>query len=138
MDYDIVFSEKIGKRFFFTDYPGNILMVGKISLKNAIARLAKNEYYVLVTYSKGESLPKEYVPYDGITSDDGTLFATVSPKIMVNYIYRNDVLQLIRSSRGSENSERRYLSGEELDEVKLYDLVDEVVEATIGSHRMSI
>ena len=136
MDYDIGFSEN--KNYFFTNYPGNKLMVGKISLKNAIARLPKNEYYVLVTYSKGESLPEEYVPYDRITSDDGTLFATVSPNIMINCIYRNDVIQLIRSSRGSENSVPRYLSGEELDEVQLYDLVDEVVEATIGSHRMSI
>lgn len=138
MDYDLDFSGNIGKKFFFTDYPGNKLMVGKISLKNAIARLAKNEYYVLVTYSKGESLPEEYVPYDGITSDDGTLFATVSPKIMINYIYRNDAIQLISSSRGSENSGPRYLSGEELDEVQLYDLVDEQYAATIGNHRMSI
>ena len=58
MDYDKIFEGDINRNFFYTNYPGNKLMAGKISLKNAIERLSKNEYYVLVSYSEGETLPE--------------------------------------------------------------------------------
>ena len=43
MDYDKVFEQNIDRKFFYTDYPGRKMMVGKISLKNAIARLSKDD-----------------------------------------------------------------------------------------------
>ena len=94
-DYDEIFERDINSKFFYTDYPGRKMMVGRISLNNAIARLSKDEYYTLVTYCEGETLPQEYIPLNGLESQDGTLFATLNPDIRgINYICRgNDSIQ---------------------------------------------
>ena len=81
MDYDNIFKEDLNTKFFYTDRPGNKMVVGKISLENAKARLDKNEYYILVTYHEGETLPEQYIPLEMLRSNDGTLFATLNPNI---------------------------------------------------------
>lgn len=58
MNYNKIFEEDINKDFFYTNYPGNKMIVGRISLKNAKERLSKNEYYTFVTYKPGEDLDR--------------------------------------------------------------------------------
>ena len=62
INYDEVFKEDVTKKFFYSNYPGNKIVVGTISLRNAIARLNRDEYYTLVTYRDGDKLPAQYIP----------------------------------------------------------------------------
>ena len=71
------------------------MVVGKISLENAMARMSNGEYYAMFTYNDGETLPEQYVPYEGLTSDEGTLFATINPAININYICINSKIQKV-------------------------------------------
>ncbi len=124
MDYDKAYEGDISKKWSFSDYPGNKLVVGKISLENAMARMSNGEYYALVTYNVGETLPEQYVPYDGLTSDDGTLFATISPKTYIDYICIGSRIQMVtRLDRPGEKI--RYLLGPGPGDVYLDDLIQE-------------
>ena len=125
MNFDNVFKDDITRKFFFTDYPGNKLMVGRISLEYAMERLKKQEYYTLITYKEGEELPSEYVPLASYKSEDGTLFATVNPNILITNICNNGGIQRIsRIDRpGSVNPE--YLLGPGPDTITTLDLVDQ-------------
>ena len=126
MDYDRIFEIDLDRKFFYTDYPGKKMMVGRISLKNAIARLSKNEYYTLVTYTEGEELPEQYIPLSGFTSDDGTLFATLNPNIeRINYICKNGGIQLVSRLLDLSPGNPNYLLGPGPDTVSLSDLVME-------------
>ena len=124
MDYDKVFEDNISKKWFYSDYPGNKLVVGKISLKNAMARMSNGEYYALVTYNEGETLPEQYVPYEDLASDDGTLFATISPKLYIDYICSGSRTQLV-TRLGRPDEKIRYLLGPGPNEVYLDHLIKE-------------
>lgn len=124
MDYDKIFENDLDRKFFYTDYPGEKMVVGKISLSNAIARLSKNEHYTLVTYYEGDVLPEQYIPLDQLTSNDSTLFATLNPNMHLWYICKEDggiqrISRLPDLSSGSPN----YLLGPGPDTVSLEDLV---------------
>ena len=134
MDYDVIFNENIDRNFFFSSYPGNKLMVGKISLENAIARMAKNEYYVLVTYKDGQQLPIQYVPYKELESSDGSMYATISPSIRISSLVRNNGIQLV-SRLGAPTDKIRYLLGPGPDQVYLDDLIAEQYEETISKDK---
>ncbi len=124
MDYDKIFNEDINKEFFYTNYPGRKLMLGKISLENAKNRLSKNEYYAFVTYNEGEILPQEYVAINGLPSDDGMLFATVNPDInRISYICDNGKIQMISRLPDNEPGNPKYLLGSGPDEISQRDIV---------------
>lgn len=130
IDYDEVFSDDLGKKFFYTNYPGNKMMEGKISLKNAIARSYVGEYYTLVTYREGDELPKQYTPLNGLTSEDGTLFATVNPNVTrMDYICRNGGIQMISRLSDETKGNPRYLLGPGPGEITLGDIVSKQYEA---------
>lgn len=132
MDYDKIYEGDISRKWFFSDYPGNKLVVGKISLENAKARMSNGEYYALVTYNEGETLPEQYVPYEGLTSDDGTLFATISPEININYICINSKIQMVtRLERPGESI--RFLLGPGPEKVYLDDLIQEQYDICYGN-----
>lgn len=57
------FENNLERKFFYTDYPGRKMVVGKISLNNAMVRLTKNEYYTFVTYHEGDVLLEQYDEY---------------------------------------------------------------------------
>ena len=118
MDYDKIFENDIDRKFFYTDYPGDKMMVGRISLKNAQARLDKNEYYTLVTYSEQETLPEQYIPLHDLPSEDGTKFATINPNIDLWNICRDGGIQRITKLFSSE-----YLLGPGPDKVSLTDII---------------
>lgn len=125
MDYDKIFENDLDKKFFYTDYPGNKMMVGKISLNNAIARLNKNEYYTLVTYNEGDELPEQYIPLSEFTSDDGTLFATLNPNTFLSDICTNGGIQHISRLPDLSSGSPNYLLGPGPNIVSLVDLVTE-------------
>ena len=132
MDYDKLFELDIERNFFYTDYPGRKMIDGKISLNNAIARLSKNEYYTFVTYQEGDALPKEYIPLNGLESNDGTLFATLNPDIRyVNNICRNGEIQQISRLPDLEPGNPRYLLGPGPDILTLQDMIMIQYEAYI-------
>ena len=132
MDYDKIFEGNIDMKFDFNDFPGNKLIVGKISLGNAIARMSKNEYYTLVAYNEGDSLPKEYEPYNSLDIVDGVMFATINPDLRIDYICRNYGTTMV-SRLGSPKDPVRYLLGPGTDEVYLDDLVKEQYDAFYGN-----
>jgi len=132
MDYDEIYKDDIDRKWFYSDYPGNKLVVGKIGLKNAMARMNKNEYYALVTYNEGETLPEYYVPYEGLTSDDGTLFATISSEIRIDDIYHNGKIQKV-TGLGRPNESIRYLLGPGPETVYLDDLIQEQYDDCYGN-----
>lgn len=101
------------------------MVVGKINLRNAIARLSKDEYYILVTYNEGEQLPEQYIPLNELTSDDDTLFATVNPNNRFNYICKNSSIQMISRLPDLSSGSPNYLLRPGPDEVSLEDLVIE-------------
>jgi len=132
MDYDKAYDGNIDRKWFYSDYPGNKLVVGKISLKNAMARMSNGEYYALVTYNEGETLPEQYVPYEDLASDDGTLFATISPKLNIDYICIGSKIQLVtRCERPGEKI--RYLLGPGPGDVSLDGLIQEQYYACYGN-----
>ena len=101
-------------------------MVGKINLNNAIARLSKDEYYTLVTYQEGEELPKQYIPLSGLSSEDGTLFATFNPDVRyLHNICVNGGIQMISRLPDSITGSPRYLLGPGPEIVSLEDLIME-------------
>ena len=139
MDYDKIFEQNIDRKFFYTDYPGKKMMVGKISLNHAIARLSKGEYYTLVTYQEGEKLPKEYIPLNGLTSEDGTLFATFNPGIRyLHNICVNGGIQMISRLPDSKTGSPRYLLGPGPEIVTLEDLIMEQYNEYIQTQESSI
>lgn len=123
MDYDKIFEIDLNRKFFYTDYPGNKMVVGKISLKNAIARLGKHEYYTFVTYNEHEELPEQYIPLSEFKSDDGTLFATVNPNIPFDDICINGGIQRISRLIDLDSGSPNYLLGPGPGTVSLLDLV---------------
>ena len=125
MDYDNYFKKDIDDKFFYTDYPGNKLMIGKISLKNAIERLKKNEYYVLVTYGENEELPQQYRPLHDLTTEEGILFATINTDIRFSDICKDGGIQRITQlgMPGEENP--KYLLGPGPATISLDELIME-------------
>lgn len=122
MDYDDVFKDDITKKFFYSNYPGNKIVVGRISLNNAIARLNRDEYYVLVTYKEGEKLPKQYVPLNEFKPYNGILFATFDPNNRYTDICFNGNIKRITKL---ENSNMDYLIEPGPDKFRITDLINE-------------
>ena len=120
-NYDKVFDVDVNTDFFYNapGYYGTKLVVGVISLKNAIERLKKNEYYTLVKYNDGDELPSEYVPLNV----DGINLATVNPKLHMHNICRNNGIQMI-----SKLSDDVYLLGPGPDKFSLSFVVNEQVK----------
>ena len=120
-NYDKVFESNPNKESLYSpqDYPGNKLMVGCISLSNAMSRLQKGEFYTDVTYIDGEQLPKEYISLND-RLDNGCLVATVSPEIRLDYIC-DDVgsIQRISKMQGLE-----CFRGDESEPFNLKELVE--------------
>ena len=136
MDYDKVFAEDIERKFFYTDYDGAKMMVGRISLENAIARLSKREFYTLVTYYDGDLLPEQYVPLTGLKSEDGTLFATLNPNNRNMYnICRNGGIQRISRLMDAPSGSPRYLLGPGPDVVTLEELITEQYEQYVKDQK---
>ena len=131
-DYDKIFANDIERKFFFTDYPGDKMMVWKISLDNAKARMSKNEYYTLVTYTYGEELPERYLPLEGLQSADGTLFATVNPEYHIWNICRNGGIQRISRLQDLPNGSPNYLLGPGPDTISLFEMVEEQYASYTG------
>ena len=131
IDYDEVFKDDVTRKFFYSDYPGNKIVVGKISLENAIARLNRDEYYTLVTYKEGDKLPAQYIPLNSFESDDGTLFATFNPNNRFSDICANNGIQRISRLSDSELGGPVYLLGPGPNEVVMSDIVnDQFLEYT--------
>ena len=118
-DYDKMFEKDIDYNFFYNapGYRGNKLVVGVISLENAKKRLEKNEYYLLVKYKRGDEIPEDYAKNVGEAAD-GTLFASVHPKINLDDICVKGGIQRI-SSLDHQN----YLIGPGPDTFNIVDLV---------------
>lgn len=131
MDYDRLFESDVNRNLLYDNYPGNKLIPGRISLKNAIARLNKNEYYVLVTYNEGEELPKEYVHLNSLPSDNSILFATVNPNIRFTYICMDDKIQHISRVSDLSSGSPNYLLGSGPDTISLTELITEQYGACI-------
>lgn len=123
MDFDQIFEENIDRNFFYTDYPGNKIVVGRISLNNALARLNKNEYYTLVTYQKEDKLPEQYMPLSTLTSEDGTLFATLNPNTRFFDICMDGGIQHISRLPDLESGSPQYLLGPGPQKISLEELV---------------
>ena len=124
MNYNRIFDEKPDMEFFYNapGYRGNKMVVGRVSLENALARLDKDEFYTLVTYKDGQELPKQYKNVL-LESNDDTLFATYNPdEERVNYICQNGGIQMISRLPDNEKG-ARFLLGPGPDEVSLNDLV---------------
>jgi hypothetical protein len=131
MNYDKIFDNSKDINFFYTGYPGNKLMVGKVSLKFAVERMQKNEYYVLVTYKEGESLPAAYKQLPNLVSEDDTLFATINPEmpIQLSYICRDNGIQLISRLGSPKDTNPNFLLGPGPDTLSLNELVMEQYSA---------
>lgn len=139
MDYDKIFEQDIERKFFYTDYPGKKMMVGRISLDKALARLSKDEYYVLVTYQDGEVLPEQYIPLSHLTSKDGTLFATFNPGIRyMNNICTNGGIQMISRLTDLASGSPNYLLGPGPETVSLEDLIMAEYNSYIKSQTSSM
>jgi len=123
MDYDKIFETDINKKFFFTDYPGDKLMVGKISLENATARLGNHEYYAFVTYRQGQKLPEQYVPLGQFGDDSGTLYATINPNLNLPYICENGGIQRLSRLPNTSNGSPNYLLGPGPEKISLETIV---------------
>ena len=123
-DYDRIFNEDVDKEFFYNKpgYTGTKLVVGKISLENALHRLNKNEYYTLVTYDEGMELPSEYVPIDEEIRGD-LLLATFDPKLQMQNVCQNGGIQMASKLRDDE-----YLLGPGPDTFVVSKAVKEQVE----------
>lgn len=137
-DYDQIFEGNIDRKFFYTDYPGDKMMVGKISLENAKARMSKHEYYTLVTYTYGEELPERYMPLPGLQSDNGLLFATLNPNHQIWNICRDGGIQRISRLPDLENGSPNYLLGPGPDTIALYDMIAEQYSAVTGKDARDI
>ena len=129
MDYDRVYKEDPNRKSMFSDengFYGQKLMVGKISLQNAMIRIGHNELYVLVTYNEGEQLPKEYRPVETLKSDDGTLFATINTQNTkrINFICRNGI-QMVTQLRTDDEFDPKFLLGPGPETVLLSELIEE-------------
>lgn len=122
-DYDKVFENDVERDFFYNapGYRGNKLVVGVIGLENAIERLKKDEYYLLVKYNEGDILPKEYIENAG-AGKDGTLFASVNPKVYLTDICKDGGIQRISSLDKEE-----YLLGPGPDTFSMSDLIKESI-----------
>lgn len=134
MDYDKLFDQNKDVKFFYTDYPGNKLMVGKTSLKHAIERMDKNEYYVLVTYKEGETLPEAYKQFPDLVGEDDTLFATINPhtRLQLSDICRDGGIQRVSRLGSPEEDNPNYLLGPGPETVTLNELVIEQYNACYG------
>jgi hypothetical protein len=138
MNYDRVFNNDLDRKFFYSDYPGRKLMVGSISLSNAIARLNNIEYYVLVTYKREENLPEQYIPLNSLISDDGTLFATLNPSIRyINYICQDGGIQTVSRLTDLDSGSPNYLLGPGPETVSLEDLIMKEYHDYIKSQTVS-
>ena len=133
MNYNEVFGEDINKDFYYNQegYPKSLLINGYISLDNAIKRLEKGEYYVLVEYPVGTTLPECYLPIEADKIDfelpDGLSLAVFNPEKLVFALCENNSIQLIsklpNSLRGA-----RYMRGQGPNEVFLEDLIEEQLQ----------
>lgn len=125
INYDKLFAANPDKKRFYSDYPGAKLVTGTIGCKNARARAEQGEYYVLVTYHEGEELPNHYKPLPSLTSEDGTMFATVAPdrNCSLDYICINGGIQMISDLTFEGNTDRTFLRGPGPDKLLLSDLI---------------
>ena len=125
-DYDKIFDENPDYNFFYNapNYDGPKLVAGRVSLKNAIARLNKGEVYAIVKYHEGEELPEQYMPLENSNVNGGdTLSATIKPDLRLYDLCANDGIQRISRLRDDEFGSPRYLLGPGPDEVSLTDLI---------------
>ena len=138
IDYDKIFKDDLEKKFFYTDYRGTKMVVGQISLSNAVARLNKNEYYTFVTYYEGEILPEQYIPLEGLTNEDGILFATLNyNNYQMNNICIDGGIQMISRTRDSESNSPRYLLGPGPDILNLEYLIKQQYSQYLKSQTFS-
>lgn len=125
-DYDKIFDENPDYDFFYNKagYDGPKLVAGRVSLKNAIARLNKGEVYTIVKYQEGEQLPEQYMPLENSNVNGGdTLFATIKPNLRLYDLCANGGIQTISRLSDDEFGSPRYLLGPGPDEVTLNELI---------------
>ncbi len=117
-DFDKILEEDNQRNFFFNapGYEGKKIMVGKIGVKNAEARLEKEEYYTLVTYQNGEQLPEGYMPLDESVGEE--LLATIDPRMHMSYVSVDGGIQKV-----SKLSDDEYLLGPGPDQISLSSIV---------------
>ena len=129
MNYDKIFDVDVNREFFYTNYPGKKMIVGRISLPNALERLSKDEYYTLVVYNEGDKLPEVYTPLLGIREEDGTRFATINPNTQFSDICRDGGIQRISRLGNLPSGSPNYLLGPGPDTISLDDIVFEQLGA---------
>lgn len=117
-NFDRIFDQEPDTNFFFNKPGyGPVLVDGVVSLKNALARMKKEEFYALVTYQDGETLPAEYSPL--ATQDDLSIrFATISDKARYYNISIGGGIQRVSQLPGG-----KLLLGPGPETVSLSDLV---------------
>ena len=101
MNYDELYRSNPDVKFHYNGDKEPKLMVGRVSLENAINRLKFQEYYLLVTYNDFQELPKEYVPLNPNLTN-GSLLATLSPEVQIHNIVTGNKIQIVTRLNSNE------------------------------------
>ena len=133
MNYNEIFNADVNMEFFYNKagYPKKLLVNGYLDLDKALKRLDKGEYYVLVSYHKGEDLPDCYLTLPNELLDfelpDGLALAIFNANVPVTAFCKGFSIQLITRLPNSLNG-AVYLLGPGPDKVCLEDIVSEQLQ----------
>ena len=129
MDYDRMLDDDPNEEFYYNDdkFPHKKLIAGYISLENALVRLNKGEYYVLVKTNGEEELPLGYVPLDSKIETEEPM-ATIAPNMNFQVLCRKGKIQMITQLFSDENGPN-YLLGPGPETITLSQLITEQLEA---------
>ena len=129
MDYDRMLDEDPNEEFYYNDnkFPHKKLIAGYISLENALVRLNKGEYYVLVKTNGEEELPSGYIPLDSKFETEEPM-ATIDPNMHFPVLCRKGRIQIIAQLPAKED-DAEYLLGPGPETITLSQLITEQLEA---------
>lgn len=121
------------KLFYDFQNARKVLINGYNLLNNAMLRQTKGEYYILVKYQEGETLPKEYVPIDDeileyFGFDKQERFATVNPEIYFTTLINDSRIKRITRLDGLDDKNVQYLIGKGPEVISTLDLIYEQLE----------
>lgn len=122
------------KLFYDFQNERKVLINGYNLLNNAMLRQTQGEYYILVKYQEGDTLPEEYIPiHDEILEyfgfDKQERFATVNPKIPFTILIDDSRVKRITRLDGLNDKNLLYLIGDGPEVISTLDLVSEQLEA---------
>lgn len=133
MEPNINFN-KDTKPFYDFQNSRKILINGYNRLSNAMFRKTRGEYYILVKYQEGETLPEEYIPindeileYFGF--DKQERFATVNPKIYFTTLIDDSRIKKVTRLDGLNDENSQYLIGIGPEVISTLDLIYKQLEA---------